>query len=484
MNVLDAIDFFKTGGALDPDDPSYVIRQADQALGRAVLSGQYCNILTSRQMGKSSLMVRTVSYLQSQNTRTVVIDLTNIGTTVSASEWYFGIISQFKRQLDLTLDEAAWWTERTGLGPVQRFSDFLRQVVLGEVKESIVVFIDEIDSTLNLRFTDDFFAAIRAAYNARARDPVYHRLTFVLVGVARPADLIKNRWRTPYNIGTSIDLGDFTESEAQTLLNGLKVAYPQHAENILERVLYWTDGHPYLSQKMCAEVVAEDNDLMDEGMDTLVERLFLTTKAKREESNLMFIRDRIRETRERGAMLRVYRRVWASEQIKDEERSVTKSQLKLIGLVKVGSGGYLVVRNRIYSQIFDAQWVKENMPVSLARRIAIVTTTVAILLVLIVGYLVYLDRSRPDNVKAELYTTGFQNTTSPEVRLNNLAGLFRLKGYQDQARELFFELTRGEQLAMFVGLDNPQQVEADILTVVEGVYQDQRLENNPAQNQL
>jgi len=39
---------------------------------------------------------------------------------------------------------------------------------------------------LSLDFRDGFFAAIRAIYDARASDPVYNRLNFVLLGVATP----------------------------------------------------------------------------------------------------------------------------------------------------------------------------------------------------------------------------------------------------------------------------------------------------------
>lgn len=101
-------EFFKVGGALDPDVPSYVTRQADEGLMQAVLSGQYCNVLTARQMGKSSLMVRTVKRLRDEGVRTVVIDLTEMGTKViSPSEWYFGLVSRFRRQLGLAVDELA-----------------------------------------------------------------------------------------------------------------------------------------------------------------------------------------------------------------------------------------------------------------------------------------------------------------------------------------------------------------------------------------
>jgi tetratricopeptide (TPR) repeat protein len=483
MTVREAEEFFQSGGALEADAPSYVTRQADHELSQAIQSGHYCNVLTARQIGKSSLMVRSVSRLQAQGIRTVVIDLTRMGTTVSAAEWYFGLLSQFRRQLGLSLDDTVWWTERHQLSPVQRFSDFLRQVVLTELQESIVVFIDEIDSTLSLPFTDDFFAAVRAAYNARASDPAYNRLTFVLLGVARPADLIKARSRTPYNIGASIDLTDFTAAEAQTLLDGLKLNYPDQAEMILKRVLHWTDGHPYLTQKICAAVVAEDGPWTGEWIDELAARLFLTEEARRE-TNLRFIRDRIQASEERGGMLRIYRQVWSGKPVKDEERSAAKSRLKLTGLVKVRPNGNLTVRNRIYARVFDMDWIKETMPISWAWRAAVAAITAALLTLVVLGYLIYRDRTLPDSIRAEQFTNGFQSATNPDVRLNNLANLFRLNGYATQAGDLFFGLNTAQRLALFVGLSDPQQVGADVLTVVEGVYQDQRLENNPEHNQL
>ena len=78
--------------------------------------------------------------------------------------------------------------------------------MLPQITSPIVVFVDEIDQTLKLQYTDDFFLAIRAMHNDRARNPDNRRLTFVLVGVARPADLVKDHRSTPYNIGLNIPL--------------------------------------------------------------------------------------------------------------------------------------------------------------------------------------------------------------------------------------------------------------------------------------
>jgi len=45
--------FYVTGGTLRPDAPSYVERQADLDLFEGLLKGEFCYVLTSRQMGKS-----------------------------------------------------------------------------------------------------------------------------------------------------------------------------------------------------------------------------------------------------------------------------------------------------------------------------------------------------------------------------------------------------------------------------------------------
>ena len=86
----------------------------------------------------------------------------------------------------------------------------------------LVIFIDEIDAVRSLPFsTDEFFAAIRECYNRRTEDPEFERLTFCLLGVATPSDLIRDTRMTPFNIGRRIELTDFTEAEAAPLRSGL-----------------------------------------------------------------------------------------------------------------------------------------------------------------------------------------------------------------------------------------------------------------------
>jgi len=474
-----ASEFFIAGGTLRPDSPSYVKRPADDELFKLALASEFCYVLTPRQMGKSSLMVRTASQLKEQGVSTAVIDLTKIGT-VAVDQWYLGLLTQLKRQLKLSIDPEAWWQEHALLGRVQRFTDFLRDVILTEIEGQVVIFIDEIDTTLKLDFTDDFFAAIRAVYNARADDPEFKRLTFVLFGVATPADLIKDRTRTPFNIGQGVVLQEFSQTEAAGLQAGLEAVHPGQGEAVFTRIYHWTNGHPYLIQKLCLSVAETgDGDWNDERVDSLVEALFLSEET-RKETNLQFVQDGVQTSPHRRRLLTIYRQVYQGEEVPDDERSLDKNRLKLLGLVK-SDGGILKVRNEIYRRVFNLDWIKANTPVDWTRRIAIASTVIVLLLGGFLGY--FFSRPQPSTeARVQTFIDTFLETASTDVRITNLAGLFQIPGYEDQARELFFDvLTPEEQVALFEGT-NPQAIGNQLIIVVQGLYT--KLGDNDQDNRL
>ena len=126
----------------------------------------------------------------------------------------------------------------------------------------------------------------------------------------------------------------------------------------MDWALKWTGGQPYLTQKLCAEAVEQAGGKYSEDrLASLVMQLFLGDKA-RTETNLRSIRDRMSENPYAAKMLPIYKRILAGKQVEAEERSIEQNELKLAGLVKVSSQGFLQVRNRIYASVFDASWAK------------------------------------------------------------------------------------------------------------------------------
>jgi len=481
MNTHSALqEFFVAGGTLWREAPSYIVRPADEELFRLALAGEYCNVLAARQMGKSSLMVHTANHLQEFGVRTAILDISTLGGGISTPEaWFFGFLDELAIQLGLDEDVNAWWEAHANHNPVQRFSNFLRDVVLPVIQRSIVVFVDEIDSALGMAYTDDFFAVIRAAYNARASQPEFQRLTFILLGVARPADLIRDRNRTPYNIGTHIHLNDFTLPELHPFQDVFEAVYPGQGREIVERVLDWTNGQPYLTQKLCAELIHVSEDpFTAKSVNQTVTRLFFTEEANKE-SNLRAIRDRIESSPHKTKMLQVYGKILRGRLVLDEERSPAKNELKLTGLVRPSTYGRLEVRNRIYQTVFDQAWVRKNLPQSRMRQVAILASLLAVLAFIVAGYALYRQQIQPSLTFADQ----FQTSNSSDVKLTSLARLLELDERTfSQAHELYSSLSHKEKLSLFTELSNPQNVAGELVIVIEAVYQDS--ENTPAGNEI
>jgi len=87
-----------------------------------------------------------------------------------------------------------------------------------------------------------------------------------------------------------------------------------------------------------------------------VNELFLREGQLRGETNLQRVADYIQGSQYREEMLQLYREILSGKQVRDDERSIVKSQLKLSGVVKATPKGYLRVRNRIYERVFGPQW--------------------------------------------------------------------------------------------------------------------------------
>jgi hypothetical protein len=368
-NINQADSFYITGGNVPADALSYVTRDADALLLQSLLNGEFCYILTSRQMGKSSLMTQMVKRLREHQVSPTVLDLSSQGINLDHRQWYYGLLEQLGRRLRLEDEIEDFCRDHRALSPLQLWQQALRDVVLEAKSGQVVIFIDEIDVVRSLPFsTDEFFAAIRACYNARTEDPMFARLNFCLLGVATPTDLIANPKLTPFNIGTRIELGDFSREEARSLEPGLG----QSAESnrlLMDRIVYWTGGHPYLTQRLCQAVAADDSNLTAGRVDECAQRLFLSSKAQRQDSNLSFVQQRMLpgEEEQRIGRLTLYAKVLSGKPVADSDTAAFVSELKLAGIVQP-IAGQLKVRNRIYAQVFNRAWITENMPGAELRR--------------------------------------------------------------------------------------------------------------------
>jgi hypothetical protein len=360
---------YRVGGSLPEHAPSYAIRQADRDFYAELKSGNFCYVFNSRQMGKTSLLVRTLHQLRSEGVACTTIDVSGRGSgNIHIEQWYAGIaytlVKDFKLANPLQFMKS-WWQERDFLAPPQRLAEVIETVLLPNTTTPITIFIDEIDSTLSLNFaTDDFFALIRSCYDLRATNADYRRLTFALIGVATPSDLIADKRRTPFNIGRAIELTGFDFKEAYPLSIGLQ----GHADDpaaVLQQILVWTGGQPFLTQKLCYLLVKSELFVRSGTEKSVVDRLVgeeIVTDWESKDNPPHFktisMRLTANETRS-GRLLGLYQQVLNQTANAIVDRTEVQ-ELRLAGMA-IEVGNELKIANPIYAAIFDRTWVDKQL---------------------------------------------------------------------------------------------------------------------------
>jgi hypothetical protein len=354
------------------------------------------------------------------------VDITELGTQqVTPEKWYGGLVKTLVSRLGVEerFSFPSWRNAHKDIPAVQFFREFIEEVLLAQIARPIIIFIDEIDSVLQLSFKDDFFALIRACFNKRAENEAYNRLSFVLLGVATPGDLIADKDRTPFNIGRAVELHGFQLDEVEPLVRGLegRVSNPQA---VIEEILAWTGGQPFLTQKLCQLVVSSaavcdppqpplkrgenilkvprdfkgaatsgsphqiksaatsgspltkggeggisnaiaSNSGEKEWIEALVRRHVIENwEATDEPEHLKTIRDRILSNEQRAAyLLELYQQVWQQGEVV-ANNSFEEGKLQLSGVVVKRRGGnapVLQVYNRIYYEVFNLDWIEQEL---------------------------------------------------------------------------------------------------------------------------
>lgn len=221
------------------DSDYYIERPCDAMLYDLLKEGEYCHILAPRKSGKTSLIVKTADKLRKNG-----VEAIDISCLALESETYgVGFIYELVRSSSLVdilsrKDIHNFLLEVDRYGDLIKIDQFFEDVLLPNIKTPIVIFVDnleEIDSVVR----EEFVTFVRSvSERSKGLDgEEYSRITFCLSGVFSFAG-----YRCPYNIGNEIHLDNFT-------INNFKSNqfYDNVDSVVIEKVLEWTDGQPYLT---------------------------------------------------------------------------------------------------------------------------------------------------------------------------------------------------------------------------------------------
>lgn len=362
-------EFFSVGTPLHAVRAGYIRRTADTILYETISAGRYAHVIAPDRSGKSSLIAATTVRLEAGGHKVAMLDLEQIGAREAGSDegrWYYSIAYRLLRQLRIRIDLHSWWQDKSMLSNRQRLLEFYSEIVLQNVSERVVIFVDQIQCIAALDFTDQLLVSIRAAHNARATDPDFSRLTFVLLGECDPLSLIDESELSPFNVTQAVTLGDFSREDLDLFATELNLG-PKAAAAALDRIYYWTAGQPYLSQKL-ARAIAREQIAADVTADIAheVDRIAVLQlagrSALRNEPHMSHIhREVVNDSKRREALLNTYGRICKNVHVPTDLGSPLQRRLIAIGLIVIDEEGKLKVRNHLYESVFTARWANENL---------------------------------------------------------------------------------------------------------------------------
>jgi hypothetical protein len=188
-----------------------------------------------------------------------------------------------------------------------------------------------------------------------------------------------------FNLGRAIPLTGFQEHEVFPLAQGL-VGYVTQPMSVLREILRWTNGQPFLTQKLCmlaakaSESSIQGKLLLPPGtegywVDQLVKNQLLEDwEGKDNPEHFRTVRDRLVQSSRSSSLLKLYasmldlEKPFGIQEMLDEPNEVNPAlsdlngltlELVLTGLVERRNQG-LVVKNRLYQEIFSAEWLQQQ----------------------------------------------------------------------------------------------------------------------------
>jgi AAA-like domain/TIR domain len=236
-------------GAMDVESRLYIRREVD-ALATGVMSrqGKTLNLKGARQMGKSSLLMHLLATALEAGKRVAFIDFQELDSAVLASDDAFFRVfcSTLSERLELKDQVEAYWAP--GLGNLQSCGKYMGDYVLKSLGAPLVLALDEVDRLFDSPFRSDFFGMLRSWHNKRAQPTAaaWKKLDLVLVTSTEPYLLVENLNQSPFNVGESFELADFTPEEV-TRLNQLHG--PALGPEDERRLFALLGGHPYLLRR-------------------------------------------------------------------------------------------------------------------------------------------------------------------------------------------------------------------------------------------
>jgi DNA-binding SARP family transcriptional activator len=235
-------------GAVPVDSPFYLERAEDAAFLQALGQGESTLLIKgARQMGKTSMLARGILTARDRGACVVHTDLETYGPDqkVSMNALCLALAQDLADGLNLDVTPEAGWDP--GHGPGRNLERYLREHALRSVEGRLVWALDSVDALTGYDYSSSVFGLFRSWHNRRALEPggPWRKLTLILLYSTEAHLLIRDRHQSPFNVGFTVGLTDFSADQVRALNE--KYGRPLETDSDLARLYSLLSGHPYLT---------------------------------------------------------------------------------------------------------------------------------------------------------------------------------------------------------------------------------------------
>ncbi|MEM9482735.1 MAG: AAA-like domain-containing protein [Cyanobacteria bacterium P01_F01_bin.116] len=232
-------------GLVPLDSPFYIERLPIETdcYETVVRPGSLIRIKAPRQLGKTSLLVRTLAHARSQGFETVRLSFqtSDNDTLNDLDEFLQWFCCSVTEELDLEDRLADYWKGARGI--VRRCQRYFEKYLLKELDQPLVLGLDEVDQVFeHPQIATDFFGMLRVWHEEGKTNPIWRKLNLVIVH-SKEVYVPLSINRSPFNVGLPIELRELNSNEIEILIARHQLSLSGHQKQQLVELV---GGHPYL----------------------------------------------------------------------------------------------------------------------------------------------------------------------------------------------------------------------------------------------
>jgi len=228
--------------------------------------GAVLRVKAPKRLGKTSLITRVIQQLeQKQDYRGAYLpfglaDKTEFNDLDKLLKWFCVSVSQ---ALGLDNQLNTYWDEKYSTSKMN-CTNYFEAYLLAQISDSqVVLCLDDVDLVFPYQeVAQDFLGMLRAWHEKSKISKIWKRLRLVLVH-STDVYIRLDTNTSPFNVGLTIDLPDFTQEQVEDLIEQHNLQLQQEQ---LEQLTNLVGGHPYLLK----EALNHLKNVQDSSLDKLL----------------------------------------------------------------------------------------------------------------------------------------------------------------------------------------------------------------------